>query len=81
MFDKQEFVSKLVTEEKAKIVLLVMDGLGDIPVNGKTPFRLQTLQIWTVWQKKVILGRRYPFFPESPRAVDQDIFHCSDTIP
>ena len=47
MFDKQEFVSKLVTEEKAKIVLLVMDGLGDIPVNGKHLFRLRTLRIWT----------------------------------
>lgn len=63
MFDKQEFVSKLVTEEKAKIVLLVMDGLGDIPVNGKTPLQAANTPNLDNLAKESDLGQTIPVLP------------------
>jgi 2,3-bisphosphoglycerate-independent phosphoglycerate mutase len=34
--DKEELIKELCMETDSKIVLLVMDGLGDLPVNGAT---------------------------------------------
>ncbi|MFN3329001.1 MAG: phosphoglycerate mutase, partial [Fervidobacterium pennivorans] len=37
-FDKQEFVHELISPNASKIVLLVMDGIGDLPnEDGLTP--------------------------------------------
>ncbi len=35
--DRHDFISKLITSNDTKLVLLVMDGIGDIPQDGKTP--------------------------------------------
>ena len=37
--DRQEFLRELIQKNESKIVLLVMDGIGDIPVDGKTPLQ------------------------------------------
>ncbi len=37
--DRQELISKLAIPANTKIILLVLDGLGDTPVNGKTPLQ------------------------------------------
>lgn len=40
MYDRQQLLSELVQTANSKIVLLVMDGVGDIPAeNGKTPLQ------------------------------------------
>ncbi|KAF2957903.1 phosphoglycerate mutase [Thermotoga sp. Ku-13t] len=40
MYDRQQLLSELVQAANTKIVLLVMDGVGDIPAeNGKTPLQ------------------------------------------
>lgn len=40
MYDRQQLLSELVQTASTKIVLLVMDGVGDIPAeNGKTPLQ------------------------------------------
>lgn len=39
--DRQEFLRKLVTSNDTKILLLVMDGVGDVPgKDGKTPLQV-----------------------------------------
>lgn len=41
MYDRQQILSKLVQTANTKIVLLVMDGVGDIPnEKGKTPLQV-----------------------------------------
>ncbi|MCD6267760.1 MAG: phosphoglycerate mutase, partial [Thermotogaceae bacterium] len=37
--DRQKLISKLAIPGNTKIILLVLDGLGDTPVNGKTPLQ------------------------------------------
>jgi len=37
--DRQEFLQNLITKTDSKIVMLVMDGIGDTVVNGKTPLQ------------------------------------------
>lgn len=37
--DRQQVVRNLVTKTESKIVLLVMDGIGDLPKDGKTPLQ------------------------------------------
>lgn len=37
MYDRQEVLKKIISKNDAKMVLLVMDGIGDLPVDGKTP--------------------------------------------
>lgn len=37
--DRQQVVRNLVTKTDSKIVLLVMDGIGDLPKDGKTPLQ------------------------------------------
>lgn len=40
MYDRQQLLTELVQAANTKIVLLVMDGVGDIPAeNGKTPLQ------------------------------------------
>jgi len=63
MFDKQEFVSKLVVKNESKIVLLVMDGVGDIPLNGKTPLQAAKKPNLDALAKESDLGQTIPVLP------------------
>ena len=37
MMEYKNILSELCVETESKIVLLVMDGLGGLPIKGKTP--------------------------------------------
>lgn len=75
MLDKQKFVSKLVTTNDTKIVLLVMDGLGDIPVNGKTPLQAASTPNLDSLAKRATLARPFQSFPASLQEAVLDTFH------
>ncbi|MDI3472777.1 MAG: 2,3-bisphosphoglycerate-independent phosphoglycerate mutase [Thermotogaceae bacterium] len=36
-YNRQEVLKKIISKNNTKMVLLVMDGIGDVPLNGKTP--------------------------------------------
>ncbi|MGJ8455048.1 2,3-bisphosphoglycerate-independent phosphoglycerate mutase [Pseudothermotoga sp. U03pept] len=38
-YDRQELLKEIVQPAQTKIVLLVMDGIGDLPKDGKTPLQ------------------------------------------
>ncbi|WP_041083428.1 2,3-bisphosphoglycerate-independent phosphoglycerate mutase [Thermotoga profunda] len=38
-YDRQQILSEVIQPAQTKIVLLVMDGIGDLPKNGKTPLQ------------------------------------------
>ncbi|ACR80216.1 MULTISPECIES: 2,3-bisphosphoglycerate-independent phosphoglycerate mutase [Kosmotoga] len=61
--DRQEFISKLVTRNDTKIVLLVMDGVGDLPVNGRTPLQAARTPNLDALAKKSELGQAVPVIP------------------
>jgi len=43
--DRHELIKKLAVKNESKVVLLVMDGIGDLPIDGKTPLMGQTIPV------------------------------------
>ncbi len=62
MYDinRYEFISKLVISNETKLVLLVMDGLGDLPENGETPLMKAKTPNLDELAKRSELGQTIP---------------------
>jgi len=63
MYDRQEFISKIVQKAETKLVLLVMDGVGDLPVNGRTPLQAASTPNLDSIASQSELGQTIPVFP------------------
>lgn len=61
--DRHEIIKQIVTTNISKLVLLVMDGLGDIPVNGKTPLMAANTPNLDSLARESELGQTIPVFP------------------
>jgi len=62
--DRQEFLKKLVTQSDSRILLLVMDGIGDVPgENGKTPLQIAKTPNLDRLAKESELGQTIPVLP------------------
>jgi len=60
--DRQQVIKDLVVKTDSKIVLLVMDGLGDLPKNGKTPLQAAHKPNMDSLAKESELGQSVPVF-------------------
>lgn len=61
MYDRQHILSELVQPANTKIVLLVMDGVGDVPnVEGKTPLQVARKPNLDKLAKESDLGQTIP---------------------
>ncbi len=58
--DRHEVIKEIVTSSGGKIVLLVMDGLGDLPVDGKTPLMKARTPNMDSLAKESELGQTIP---------------------
>ena len=58
--DRHELIREIVTSEGGKIVLLVMDGLGDLPIDGKTPLMAAETPNLDALAKESELGQTIP---------------------
>lgn len=58
--DRQELIKKLAVENESKVLLLVLDGIGDLPVNGKTPLMAAHTPNLDALAKKADLGQTVP---------------------
>ncbi|AKI97004.1 2,3-bisphosphoglycerate-independent phosphoglycerate mutase [Kosmotoga pacifica] len=58
--DRHELISKLSVKNESKIVLLVMDGIGDLPVDGKTPLMAANTPNLDALAKESELGQTIP---------------------
>ncbi len=61
--DRHEIIKQIVTPNTSKLVLLVMDGLGDIPVDGKTPLMAAKTPNLDSLARESELGQTIPVFP------------------
>jgi 2,3-bisphosphoglycerate-independent phosphoglycerate mutase len=58
--DRQQVIKDLVVKTDSKIVLLVMDGLGDLPKDGKTPLQAAYKPNMDALAKESDLGQSVP---------------------
>lgn len=58
--DRQQVIKDLVVKTDSKIVLLVMDGLGDLPKDGKTPLQAAYKPHMDALAKESDLGQSVP---------------------
>ena len=58
--DRHEVIREIVTSEGGKIILLVMDGLGDLPIDGKTPLMAANTPNLDSLAKESELGQTIP---------------------
>ncbi|EKF49301.1 cofactor-independent phosphoglycerate mutase [Thermosipho africanus H17ap60334] len=64
MIDRQKVISELISPNTSKIVLLVMDGIGDIPnEEGLTPLQKANTPNLDALAKKSDLGQTIPVLP------------------
>ena len=66
MTDRDKLIEKLVIKNNARIVLLVMDGIGDIPNKNfgyKTPLEYAVTPHFDMIAKRSICGRTIPVLP------------------
>ncbi|GAB6189875.1 2,3-bisphosphoglycerate-independent phosphoglycerate mutase [Marinitoga arctica] len=63
MVDRQEFLQKLITKTDSKIVMLVMDGIGDTIINGKTPLQAAKTPNLDKVATESDLGQTIPVLP------------------
>ncbi|MBM7559217.1 2,3-bisphosphoglycerate-independent phosphoglycerate mutase [Marinitoga litoralis] len=63
MVDRQEFLQNLITKTDSKIVMLVMDGIGDTVVNGKTPLQAAKTPNLDKIATESDLGQTIPVLP------------------
>jgi len=64
MFDRQEFLKDLISPNNSKIVMLVMDGIGDIPnEDGLTPLQKANTPNLDALAKESDLGQTIPVLP------------------
>jgi len=61
--DRQQVVRNLVTKTESKIVLLVMDGIGDLPKDGKTPLQAAYKPNMDALARESDLGQSVPVLP------------------
>nr|WP_121958138.1 2,3-bisphosphoglycerate-independent phosphoglycerate mutase [Petrotoga sp. 9PWA.NaAc.5.4] len=61
--DRQKIIKDLVVKTNSKIVLFVMDGLGDLPKNGKTPLQAANTPNMDSLAKESDLGQSVPVLP------------------
>lgn len=61
--DRQQVVRNLVTKTESKIVLLVMDGIGDLPKDGKTPLQAAYKPNIDALARESDLGQSVPVLP------------------
>jgi 2,3-bisphosphoglycerate-independent phosphoglycerate mutase len=59
-YDRQQLLSEIVQPAQTKIVLLVMDGIGDIPKNGETPLQKANTPNFDKLAKDSDLGQTIP---------------------
>ncbi len=60
MVNRHEILKEIVTSSGGKIVLLVMDGLGDLPINGMTPLMKASTPNLDSLAKESELGQTIP---------------------
>ncbi len=58
--DRHEIIKGIVTKNDTKLVLLVMDGLGDLPAGGKTPLMAASTPNLDAIAKESELGQTIP---------------------
>ena len=58
--DRHEIIREIVTRNDTKLVLLVMDGLGDLPKDGKTPLMAARTPNLDALAKESELGQTIP---------------------
>ena len=58
--DRHEILRNIVTKNETKLVLLVMDGIGDLPVDGKTPLMAAKTPNLDALAKESELGQTIP---------------------
>ena len=61
--DRQEILSKLLEKNETKMILLIMDGLGDLPKDGKTPLQTAKKPNLDSLAKESALGQIIPVLP------------------
>ncbi|MBO8165715.1 MAG: 2,3-bisphosphoglycerate-independent phosphoglycerate mutase [Kosmotoga sp.] len=60
MVDRHELIKKLAVKNESKVVLLVMDGIGDLPIDGKTPLMAAKTPNLDALAKEADLGQTIP---------------------
>jgi len=58
--DRHELIKKLAVKNESKVVLLVMDGIGDLPIDGKTPLMAAKTPNLDALAKEADLGQTIP---------------------
>nr|WP_201029929.1 2,3-bisphosphoglycerate-independent phosphoglycerate mutase [Kosmotoga arenicorallina] len=58
--DRHELIKKLAVKNESKVLLLVLDGIGDLPVDGKTPLMAAHTPNLDALAKKADLGQTVP---------------------
>ncbi|HEW92615.1 MAG TPA: 2,3-bisphosphoglycerate-independent phosphoglycerate mutase [Thermotogaceae bacterium] len=59
-YDRQEILKKIVNKNDTKMILLVMDGVGDIPIDAKTPLMCADTPNLDKLAKESELGQTIP---------------------
>lgn len=62
-YDRQQLLSEIVQPSQTKIVLLVMDGIGDLPRDGKTPLQAAKTPNLDKLATESDLGQTIPVLP------------------
>lgn len=62
-YDRQQILSEIVQPGQSKIVLLVMDGIGDLPKDGKTPLQKARTPNLDQLAAESDLGQTVPVLP------------------
>ncbi len=60
--DRHDILKEIVTTNDTKLVLLVMDGIGDLPIDGKTPLMKAKKPNLDALAKESELGQTIPVF-------------------
>ncbi len=62
-YDRQQLLGEVVQPSQTKIVLLVMDGIGDLPKDGKTPLQVAKTPNLDRLAMESDLGQTIPVLP------------------